>query len=650
MSAIDAISMIQRGVTEITVESLNIGSAGNSYSFPETVGTNGQILVLNNDSLIWGSGGGGGISALTNTDGNISISGSSVVTVNLESAITVNEVNIGTAYTLPTVAGTANQVLAMPASGNACVWKNDSAGSGTVTNVSSGNSNITVTNATTTPVVSLASDLNVSSVYGYNVNATLIGIGNNSPVPDFVFPQINANPPINTLIISAGGGSSSFGTASSLLNNTDGNISLTNNGSNITVIDLASSLQLEGLSIHNQYTFPATIGSPNQVLAVPGGGSTLYWKNDNAGTGTVTNVSGDANFIVTNQTTTPSISLASTVEIDTLNINNAYTLPSTIGSANQVLSVPVSGTTLTWKNDAAGTGTVTNVSSGNSNIVVTNNTTTPVVSLQNEINITNLTATGGIYGLAVNASVLGLADGDSNPQFVFPLVSSNPPINTLIVSDGNGSSTFSTINGLFNNTDGNITLTNGGSNTTTINMDSTVNLNTLTLGNAYTFPATIGTPNQVLSVPNSGSTLTWSANGSGSTSCFVYAALTGMTYVTDALAVINSTNSQHSNNISFPTTTSITLPINSTFIFNCYLNNTSLTGANSVAVTLDTSNITGYTTTATMYGNDMAFSSGIINTGNTVGSAGLLLTFSQILPGPISFALSGNSYFTLTSV
>jgi hypothetical protein len=660
MSAIDAISMIQRGVTEITVESLNIGSAGNSYSFPETVGTNGQILVLNNDSLIWGSGGGGGISALTNTDGNIAISGSSVVTVNLESAITVNEVNIGTAYTLPTVAGTANQVLSMPASGNACVWATDAAG--TVTNVS-GDGNFIVTNQTTTPSISLA-----------------------------------------------------------------------------------SSVEIDTLTINNAYTLPSTIGTANQVLSVPGSGTTLVWTTDTAGT--VTNVSGDGNFVVTNQTTTPSISLASSVEIDTLTINNAYTLPATIGTANQVLSVPGSGTTLVWTTAEDGDvtsviGTTNQIAVANSsgpspqvgfpsggngvqfpNNIITNvstqgsNTGTVSIGPNALYNISNSFTDSLLVGIGNNAmvaltSVAGLnqcvvgnfsgtyLNSSSNYNLVYGNQCLSDPTNTssygniaignftgLDIASGQrnivvGNSSMSTAGSTANNdVNDNIVIghnslqniVDGGANNIILGNDVNVavandngnflvdpaNITKMTIGNIISGDATqLVIPNmknpfnvdptvsgQVLSSDTSGN-LSWASNGGSS---FVYAALTGMSYVIDGLAVINPTNSQHSNDISFPDTTSITLPPNSNFILNCYFSSGAMTGLYSMTISAQLTNITGYTTSAVITLSGDSFSSGIINTGATSGTFSLLLTVSQIFPGTFSYTLNGNSYFTLIRV
>jgi hypothetical protein len=656
MSAIDAISMIQRGVTEIMVNNLNIGTNNSSYSFPSNVGSTGQILVLNNDSLIWGSGGGGGggISAIANSDGNLDISGSTVVTVNLNSdGIYTPELSIGngsiTNYVLPVTAGTPNQVLAMPVSGTQCVWKNDAAGTGTVTQVT-GDSNFNVSNQTTTPAISLASNVGIQNLTINSAYTLPTTLGNAN--------QVLGVPVSGTALVwkddSAGTGTVTQVTG-------DSNFSVSNQ-TTTPAISLASNVGIQNLTINSAYTLPTTLGSANQVLGVPVSGTALVWKNDSAGTGTVTQVTGDSNFNIINTTTTPyvtlsgnvnipnlgatllhindssnnptfnfpvlsaspnlnnimvvgygggssftpitslltntdsnvsitstmlgtaSINLNTNVNIVNLQVNSAYGFPSAIGSPNQVLSVPATGTYLEWSDNGSGSGTVTSVTSANSNISVTNTTTTPQLTLANDIEVNNLVANDGIYGQSINTSVLGLSDGNSNPLFVFPLVSANPGANNIIVSDGSGSSVFTTVNSLLDNSDGNINIVNGMTNTTSIDLASTLYLDSVTINNAYTFPSSIGSTGQVLSVPSSGSTLVWGSGSAGG----------------DVTAVIGTSNQIAVGNsggpipqVGFPTAANgIQFPNN-------IITNVSTQGSNSGVVSIGPNSLNGITNSFT---------------------------------------------------
>ena len=94
---------------------LSIGTAPNSYVFPTGRPTTGQYIGAIDDSgtmgFLTGGGGGGSISSIVNTDGNIVASeNAGVVTLNLSPNIDVttmiaDQIQCGVEYTLPKVSG-----------------------------------------------------------------------------------------------------------------------------------------------------------------------------------------------------------------------------------------------------------------------------------------------------------------------------------------------------------------------------------------------------------------------------------------------------------------------------------------------------------------------------------------------------------------
>lgn len=204
--------------------SLSVGTGLTSYSFPNTKGSNTNILQLSNNTLNWIScpvqsvttGNSSQIVANTNgTSVSLQLANptvmSSVIASNvtalsniIASNVTVSSnLQIGTTspYILPTSKGNIGQVMTPQSGSNVLVWSN-----------SSGNG-----------VNSVRSGINIT-------------VNNTDPIN----PQVNLN-------------------------------------ENITVTNMITSYATIAVNPSNYYTLPPAIGSAGYVLACPNSGNTLAW-------------------------------------------------------------------------------------------------------------------------------------------------------------------------------------------------------------------------------------------------------------------------------------------------------------------------------------------------------------------------------------
>jgi hypothetical protein len=266
--------------------------------------------------------------------------------------------------------------------------------------------------------------------------------------------------------------------------------------------------------------------------------------------------------------------------IPTLNINSSYTMPSTIGTAGQVLSVPNSGSTLIWSSDAG--GTVDSVT-GSSNINVNPNTGNVVVSLNPNLELTSLSINSS-YTMPSNIGTAGQVLGVSNGLLEF--INQSESINQIT------------------NTDNNLNITNE-SGDVTINLSNGISINGFTLnGKTFQNPTT-GSENQVLSL-DSNNNMVWS---------------------TDTLGGVQTINCSDNNiNVNQPSG-NVTLSLSSTVdIQNLEINNKSFqnptSGNANQSLTLDNSNnmIWSYVV------NDVSCNDNNINVSNPNGSVVLSLS------------------------
>ena len=148
-------------------------------------------------------------------------------------------------------------------------------------------------------------------------------------------------------------------------------------------------------------------------------------------------------------------------------------------------------------NGTGGGGGVESVTGTTNEIEISGTAANPIIGLPDNIRVNAIVVDNGMYSSSINTHGLGLADVESNPVFTFPVISSNPAINTIIVSDG-PESNFETLNTLLSNTDNNISIGNGENNICTLNLANSVNINELSINEAYTFPTSAGKVGDVL--------------------------------------------------------------------------------------------------------------------------------------------------------
>ena len=417
---------------------LSIGTAPNSYLMPTSRPTQGQVIgALDTEGTLgWlaNSGGGGGISAISNQDENLVISEvGGVVDINFADSIdtlivTTDTLYMGVHYALPTASGATGYAMISTGEGNEMTWAPISGGgSGVVDSVVAG-TNIDINNSDpANPVVNLLTELVLTSVQAGTIDANTINIGG------------------------VGG-----------------------------------------------YTFPIQAGQQSQVLGMIGG--SLNFINQTGGGGGVINniVAGDNIAIDATDPTNPIVSVQAGITLSNANISNLYIGSNGLGYNGYNMPPYVEDTQINYVLSYAGgadlafvpmsaSGGIDSVVAGDNIAVDITDPSNPIVSLQDGITLSNISA--GMVTISGTPS----ADNDAINVAYFQL------FNTELLAGDNMD-----INFVYPN-----------SNTIALQPDivlssivsSSVSIGT-TLSN-YSLPLSIGTAGQFLAV-NSGDTgLEW---------------------------------------------------------------------------------------------------------------------------------------------
>jgi len=251
-----------------------------------------------------------------------------------------NSAGTVTASMISSTGGSANQVLAVNSGGSGIEFQTVSGGGGSALTVQEEGSSLS-TAATTLNFVGTAVTATGS---GATKTITISGGGLSDVVSDTT-PQLGGNLDTNSKNIEFG--DSSGTTVNRLTFGASNDLIFYHDGTNSRIEDVgAGSLILKS----NAFYFQKANASPGETMAVFNQDGSVELKHNNS-----------TKF----ETTNTGIAVTGTIDV-----NGAYTLPTTLGSAGQVLKVPSSGTLLEFAADSTSGG-----STGQTITTITANTT-----------------------------------------------------------------------------------------------------------------------------------------------------------------------------------------------------------------------------------------------------------------------------------
>jgi len=370
-----------RAITGLIIGPNN--NPNNVYTFPPTPGTEDQYMALDaNNNLQWVSGGGGGMTGITNSDGNLTLSGTSTVNINFATNIEVDgTVTLGAAganeYTLPAADGTNGQVLKTNGSG-VVTWEDDAAGA--VASVSGTTNQISASTTTGAVTLSLPSTI----ICPGTLTATSLGVTSayTLPVADGSSGQVlktDGAGAVTWQTDAEGAVASVSGTANQISASTaTGAVTL----SLPSTIIAPGTLTATSLGVTSAYTLPVTDGTINQVLKTNGAGS-VAWATDQSGT--VASVTG----------TTGEITVSPTTGACIVSLPNAVTIQSTLAVGTSNMSGPESIGSFSFDNLGNLNLPLNSNAAGNTYIRAGDNTATTTNSIDM---FCNWNSTTGVYG------------------------------------------------------------------------------------------------------------------------------------------------------------------------------------------------------------------------------------------------------------
>ena len=363
---------------------------------------------------------------LVKTGSTLDVSGTvNILNIN---TLDVASLTISSVYTFPTTDGSANYILKTNGSGS-IIWTVDASGiSGLVEDTSPQLGGTLDSNGNNIDMgVNVITDSKVGqwdtaygwgdhSLQGYltvdtiaNVGSGLVKTGStidisssqNLTTVDIISLSINSSYTFPTVDGSAGyvlktDGSGGVSWADDENEIISAGFGLTKTGSTIDVSGTINTLNINtldvaSLAINSNYTFPAVDGSPGYILVTDGSGGVSWAEQDS--------FSGGQNIVITGSGTVDTASDilvnsidASSAQIDSLNINGNYTLPTVDGTTGYVLKTDGSGS-VSWQADLSGIGTVEVI-----------NDTTPQLGGNLDLNSRSITGMGTIN---ISGNILG---------------------------------------------------------------------------------------------------------------------------------------------------------------------------------------------------------------------------------------------------
>jgi hypothetical protein len=469
----------------------------NGFNYPSSIGSNNQVLGVNNNTLEFINLPPATIETITGTTNQITATQTgNNYNLSFPSSVTMNNLTTSTLQNgtliYPSTGGTNGQVLGM--SGGALTFVNETA-QGTLTE----GANIGIVTSNNNSTISLNPNITVSNLTVGAVaippvlgsNNQVLGVNNNT------LEFINL-PPATVETIT--------GTTNQITATQTGNNYNLSFPSNVTMNNLTSSTLQNGTLI-----YPSAGGTNGQILGMSGG--SLTFVNETA----QGEILGSSNINVTTNNNVSTVSLANNITLPNINasfilgatgstqcnisdnfitledgagdvvnietnkititsgpvqgfeantsgiyansisLSNSggaaiYTLPQTLGTASQVLSVPATGNILTWATVGQGgqgiqsiatqtptqlqiinnndnvtinyvgeesNGTVTNITSTNSNIIISPSTPSQSVynlQLNPQLSLTSLTSTGATQTATFSSNGIIISNNISNER------------------------------------------------------------------------------------------------------------------------------------------------------------------------------------------------------------------------------------------
>ena len=388
--AVNAVS-----ATTVQATALILGSAPNTYAFPTSIGTAGQVLAVSGvvanelefvaNSTITSVTGSTNIECET-TDGAVLVTLQGNLT-GLDN-VSTQLLTLGTAgdvYDFPAAVGTPGQVLAVNTLANALEFVTPGGGGGAVESVNASGSNIVVAPNVGIVEISLAADLTGLT----SVNTASLVVGPNTfPTTTGTTAEVLSTNGLGVLSwvpMSGGGGGivSVTGVANQITAETLSEAVTIGLAADITGI---TSLECGALTAGGNL-YPSSAGTPGQVLSTNGSG-TLSWADGTGGVSTITSANDLINVITVGGAVT--LTAAEMPTFSSITASNATlggtSFPIGAGTVGQILTANGSGAA-TWA-DGGGASGVSSITAGSANITVSPATGDVVVNLGDNISAT----------------------------------------------------------------------------------------------------------------------------------------------------------------------------------------------------------------------------------------------------------------------
>jgi hypothetical protein len=448
------------------------------------------ISAENWQGVVTGSGGGGNINEVTNTDSNLQITNAfgPITTINLADTVDIQNLEIG-GVAFPNIqTATDGQVLSIITvdGSNNLEFVNNSAVGVQITNT---DGNITIGGTTTAPVINLNPNIHVTGVQATSIStdgdgnyissnaifANELSIGNNPAAPLVTFPT-TAPEDINDLLVASSMTTIGYTTVNTLLESQDSSVTISydaNTGlTNLQAVGGGGGgVQTISNTDNNLVivtTDPASPANPvidfasSISISAPFLTGSLYADNISSHQISVTD---EAKNIVYTLPTSEAISTVVNAVAVTDGITaqtKLVTIDSMIESNNGSITYDYDEETGRVNLESTG---VASISNNDNNLVIdSTNPQVPVIDLAANIAVTQLTAPT-IYSRGVGSKTIvdnlyvGALNIGTNPDVPLVIFPTTAPlaINDMMVAIGNDTLGYKSLDNMIESKDGSIT-------------------------------------------------------------------------------------------------------------------------------------------------------------------------------------------------